>query len=301
MRGTRPTLVVAGHEKAPPASLPVRIYTTPNLHRALPYGVELLLLRLLVAAWWRKSRRYREAHLAAMRDLLDRSPRRDEVAALARRYAYVSLIRDVRMWRPWRVGKVPVEGAEVLSQMARERQGAILSFMHHGPFGELPGALDRHGIRLHVPVASQMVRDLRPGYPGRRDRRHVLNVRHRRAIVFDAAGSFDYMTRLIQEGATIMLANDLPGRLPMNFLGRRVGAASGLARLAHATAAPIFPVSSVPYRTFGRFVVQPPIDPTEFATLEALQAEIARRHEPAILAWPEALEWPWLRWTVLDD
>jgi len=46
--------------------------------------------------------------------------------------------------------------------------------------------------------------------------------------------------------------------------------------------------------------VQEPIDPGDFADIETLQEHIFRRHEPAVLTWPEALEWPLRRWTPVD-
>jgi hypothetical protein len=46
--------------------------------------------------------------------------------------------------------------------------------------------------------------------------------------------------------------------------------------------------------------MEPPIEPGEFADFDALQSEIARRHEPAVLAWPEGLQEPLFRWRPAD-
>jgi lauroyl/myristoyl acyltransferase len=108
------------------------------------------------------------------------------------------------------------------------------------------------------------------------------------------------MREFLSAGETLILSFDMPGSLPMTFLGRRVGVASGTARLALESGAPIVPITT--RRAGGRQVLQvrESIDPNMFGDAEALQAEIARRHEPAVLAWPEAVENPLRRWNPLD-
>src|SRR3954468_17611224 len=90
---------------------------------------------------------------------------------------------------------------------------------------------------------------------------------------FRAAGSYPRMCELLSAGETLILSFDMPGNLPMTFLGRRVGVASGTARLALESGAPIVPVTT--RRAGDRQVLQvhEPLDPSEFGDAEALQAE----------------------------
>jgi lauroyl/myristoyl acyltransferase len=197
-------------------------------------------------------------------------------------------------------GKVKVDNAQVALDVIAEGRGAILNFMHHGPFVALTEAMQNVGIHPYAAIAPFYFEEPVAGYNGHRDRRHMLTLRAG-AKVFSAAGSFPLVLAIIQDGRVMGLSTDVPGSAEMTFLGRRVRAASGCTKASLRTGAPIIPISMHRHtREIARARIEDPIDPKDFPTVEALQQRIADVHEPAVLDWPEALEWPLQRWTPAD-
>jgi hypothetical protein len=86
----------------------------------------------------------------------------------------------------------------------------------------------------------------------------------------------------------------------MEFLGRPVLAGSGAARLATELRVPIFPIYARQTDAFQHLEVGEPIEPAGISDFTQIQAEIGRRHEAAVLAWPEAVESPLNRWRPGD-
>jgi lauroyl/myristoyl acyltransferase len=274
-----------------------RVWATPGFHRAVPMPVAGRLARLRARAAWRVSVGVRADAEAQMHFLLGRSSRAGEVTELAAEHVYENVMRNELHWRDWITTRMPVAGVEVL----RRPGGALLNFFHHGPYGGIFGSLARHGVRVHVATHPIYLEAQPTDFAGLRHRQHLTTVSTGGTPTFNSVGSYGYMRDLLRRGEIVALATDLPGSTPMTFLGRRVRAASGAARLALETGAPIVPISGHPHGWGMRLSVQEPIDPRAFADVEALQGEIARRHEPAVLAWPQAVEWPMGRFRPAEE
>lgn len=262
----------------------------PWIHQALPTPVTRALISTRARRAWQNPRTRQQA-LLQMRFLLGESSRAGEIESLAAAYVFESYKRAEYRWQPRRTNRHPVENIELIDEAGRAGIGVLLSFMHHGQFGIAP-SLSRAGIAVHLPVWNRLVEAPTPA------QRQLHRTISRGPVTFPAKGSFPHMLDLLRRGETIMLSNDLPGSLPGTFLGRTVGAASGLVRLAQATGAPILPVTVRPSSGGWRqvVVIEEAIDPRAFPEPEALQTEVLRRHEPAVLAWPEAVENPLRRW-----
>lgn len=226
--------------------------------------------------------------------LLGRTVRSFEVSELLPRYIHYTALRRELLWRPHLVRAQRVDGVEIFHRLRHEGRGIIFNFAHHGHFVGVTPSFAAHGVHAHVAAAPHYF-DIGPGFGGAIDRAHIRAVRENGVQTFNSVKSYEYMRDLLRGGATVGLAHDLPGRTRGTWLGREVSVASGITRLALETGAPIVPVSAAPDGLLTRFYAQEPIDPREFSDREALQAEIFRRHEPAVLAWPEAVDWPLTR------
>jgi lauroyl/myristoyl acyltransferase len=101
----------------------------------------------------------------------------------------------------------------------------------------------------------------------------------------------------LRPGSTLAIASDVPGRTPVEFLGRPVLGSFGAARIAMLADAPVVLVTAHRDGDGGSYLrVHPPLEPRDFTDPAVLLAEILRRHGEAVLAWPEALDAPLARW-----
>lgn len=282
----------------PPASPAIRALTSPGLRRFVPLPLALGTLRAVNAWRWRSSG-YREWCERSMHFLLDRSPRAAEADGLAKEYGYWSLKRSELLWHPHRLASLPLSGVDTLRAAQAEGRGVILSFNHHGWFVASFSALRRQGIETHLAAANHYFLDTpKPGYHGRHDRQHLIDCALG-ANTFNAVGSFPHIRDLLERGQIVALAFDVPGPARTEVLGRTVYTAPGIARTAKTTGALIVPLTM--WNTRGPIgsarIESPPLDPNAYESVEDLHAAVVARHEPALLAWPDAVEWPLLRWT----
>ncbi len=292
---------VPGGPDLPPLPLErltIRLAGSQSLRRMFPRQAAYALLWLLNERLWRRSPQYRDECGRSMSYLLAKSPRAKDADGLAKRYGYEALRRSELLWRPWVAGTLPIDGAETLRAAQLQGRGVLLNFSHHGLFHGIFASLRREGFDLYVAAAPGYFEPPGPGYQGRRDRQHILNVM-RGSHVFDAARSSPYIRELLAAGEIVALAFDMPGTAETVFLGRRVYAAPGLARTAKRSGALIVPVTMHRHRDLARLRVEQPLDPDDYETVEELHAAVVTRHEPGILAWPEAFEFPLRRWTEM--
>jgi len=277
-----------------------RAYATPAFHRLLPWPVALATVRVRAARLWNVPA-LREHAYESMAFVLGALADDREIEAAARRWVFETVKRDELTWRPWQTTRFPVEGAETLRHLALAKRGAIVSFIHHGQYGGTFGSLARQGVHCNVAVLPLFFEAWKPGYDGLRDRRHIKTVTMGGTTIFSAKSCFDHMCDLLAGGGHVGIASDLPGSAPMTVLGRRVSAASGAARLALETGAPIVPVTAHRHgEALQALVVGAPIEPAG-KDLPALQQAIADAHEPALRAWPEGLMEPLERWHLVVD
>lgn len=262
-------------------------------HRSLPLPLVRPLIEVQARRAW-SSPATREKAALQLRFLLGKSSRASEVEDLIPAYLLQSLLRAELRWRPWVITRQHIVGVDRLLAAQRHGRGAILNSMHHGFHDGFAASFSNIGVRAHVAVAPVLLDNPSSS------QRQLVAIGARHSYLFRAQGSYPQMADLLRHGQVVSLTNDLPGTCPMTILGRRVRAASGAARLALEVGAPIVPVTAHRRGWLQTLHVQEPIDPREFSAVGELQQEIARRHEPAMLAWPEAVEQPLRRWLPAD-
>lgn len=281
--------------KVPFRSSLMRVYAASQAHRAVPVPAAMRLTTLRSERWARTHPDVLVDAHAQMRYLVGRHPGLD-ADALAKPYLFELKRREEMKWRPWIVTRMQLHASERIRRMRTQGTGVILHFLHHGQYDGLPASISRYGFQLTAPVASFFLSERRNDYDGRVIRRHLASFTANGVRYFDAKGAYPRMRRLLTEGELLVLASDLPGSLPMTFLNRPVLVSSGAARLSLETGAPIIPITVSQRGWRQHLTAEDPILPADFPDEGTLQEEIARRHEPAVLAWPEGMKTPLARW-----
>lgn len=255
--------------------------------RALPG-----LGRRRVDALW-QDQEFRSAQEAEMRYLLEHTERAAEVPALAREYTEFALLRGYRRWHPGRLSRQPVTGVEWLTTKRDPERGVVLSFVHHGQYDGLFPSLARAGVTLHTVVAPEA---FDPASPIQlRQHFKVVSLMPSTTLVPATVGTAG-MVELLEQRAILAIASDVAGRTPVRFVGRELRGSFGAARLATQTNSPVVLVTSHQNADGSPSLqVHEPLEPSDFADPADLLAEIMRRHEPAVLAWPAAFDSPYAR------
>ena len=268
--------------------------------RALP-GVA----RRRVDKLW-KNDAYRTAQEKNMQFLLEFTDRVDEVPQIAREYAEFDVLRKYRMWHPRQLSHQQVKGMEWLTTKRDHSRGVMLSFVHHGwynaavsstgracdDFAGVPKS-ERPGSLFHGVVAPEA---FDPNAP-------VLLRQHFKVCdygpnmtLMSATDGVPKMVEMLEQGEILCVAFDVAGRTPIKFLGRDMLGSFGSARMAVQTNSPVVLLTSHKGENGEPWVqVHEPIEPKDFPDPADLLAEIIRRHEPAILAWPAAYDSPYSR------
>jgi lauroyl/myristoyl acyltransferase len=269
------------------------LYHRQEAHRLLPMALTRPIVRAQADRAWAQPQMRRRAELN-MHFLLGRSERAAEAAALAPAYLFWSLLRAEYRWRPWLITRLPIQGLAYLTAARRHGRGVVLSTMHHGMRGGTTASFAHAGFRTHVVLAPELLHHPTPA------QRQLVRIVERDSATFAAPGSYAHMTDLMRRGEVLSISSDLPGSCSTRILGRPVRTASGAARLALEMGSPIVPVTAHRAGWVQTLRVQEPIDPRDFTSITDVQQEIVRRHEPALLAWPEAVEQPLRRWTAAE-
>jgi lauroyl/myristoyl acyltransferase len=169
----------------------------------------------------------------------------------------------------------------------------VLSFLHQGQFNGLFASIARHGIPMVVVSNPLFFEPDTSTWQGRLFvQQFQVATGHPRLTPITATKSFDAVVSWKREGALVVLAADIPGSGAVRFLGRTFGVASGAAQASLRSGAPIIPLSAVRTGLLSRYEVQTPLRPADYKDAAALQQALFDRHEPAVLAWPEAVEGP---------
>lgn len=269
-------------------------YTTPQAHRVLPMVVADRLIR---------TRAQRQVAASAgdrarlhMEYLLGRSSRAVESGALAEEHLFQTHRRAELRWRPWLTDRFAVEGLDRPDIHRWEGHGVLTSFMHHAQAEGVLRSFSRLGYHMHVPVLASLLEPT----AARPFQQQIKLVRKSGNVPFAAGGSYEHMLQLLKDGQILSIAADLPGTTPVTFLGRQILVASGTARLALETGAPILPITSLKHGRFQRVRMETPLLPTDFTSVAELTQALFDAHAPAILAWPEAVELPLARSYAAD-
>jgi lauroyl/myristoyl acyltransferase len=233
---------------------------------------------------------YRELQESHMRHLLELTERAPEIPELAHAYALHTAMRAHDRWHPYRMRRQEVRGVEWLTTKMDPERGVLLSFMHHNKYAGLFASLARVGAPILIVALPAMLEpDVDPAM--RQHMRIVMSGKGTRTI--PASGGTDFIAEQLVPGVRMAVASDIPGRTEVTFLGRKVWASFGAARIAFMRDAPVVVVTAQREPDGREYLqVHPPIDPRDFDDPRPLLDAMLAVHEKAILAWPEALESP---------
>ena len=267
-----------------------------TLRRLVPVSrIPALVDRKVTRLWTDDD--YRLAQERQMRFLLEFTERADEVPALAREFASFSLSRTYLRWHPEVLSNQEIRGIEWLTTRRDPERSVVLSFMHHNFYEGLFVSLKRAGAPIAVLVSPKV---LGPDTPSGL-RQHVRVMRAENLLV-PAVGGLDAIQARLRPGMTMSIASDLPGHTEVSFLGRRVLSSFGAPVIATRTNSQV--VVATPCRSddgSNYIQVHEPLEPRDFTDPKELLVEILRRHEDAVLAWPEVVEMPRARWGIVDE
>lgn len=272
--------------------LPVRLYTSQLAHRLVPARVALALAAAVGTPGKRhdKATERRQAeHL--MKDLLLHTPRAGEARKLARRNVKeVARLREL-FWRPWLVERSRVIGQQHWHAAHAGGRGCLVVVGHLGGLFVLPPVLWRHGFGVYSLSTQEYWEPMPPGFAGiwtLRRRDYAEGLGRGRAIPSNLPP--EVLVELLEGGASVLIAFDVPGSAATPFLGRSVALAGGPATLAFRTGASVLPM--LPERHGTRIDVRlfEPLDPADHRDAASLRAAIAAVFERLVLANPEIVD-----------
>ncbi|RNL61230.1 hypothetical protein EFK50_17845 [Nocardioides marmoriginsengisoli] len=239
---------------------------------------------------------YRELQEAQMRHVVEFTDRAEEIPELARGHAEQMMLRGYLRWHPRRITRQPVRDVEWLTTRRDRSRPVVMSFMHHHRYDGMFGSLARAGAPSNILTLPDA---LEPDAPVQ-IKQHIRVVRRGGTLVPTTGGTGVIVDAMLP-GSIWSIASDVPGRTPVDFLGRRVLGSFGAARIATITDSPVVLVTSHRDGAGGSYLqVHAPLEPKDFADPADLLSEMLRRHGQAILEWPEALDAPLSRWGRAD-
>lgn len=244
-----------------------------------------------------------------MQFLLEYTDRVSEVPELAREYAEFDVLRNYRRWHPNQLSHQQVKGMEWLTTKRDHSRGLVLSFVHHGWYNAMVSSTgracddfagvpksERPGIVLNGVVAPEA---FDPKAPLALRQHFKVCAYGPNMTLMSATEGTPKMVSMLEQGDILCIAFDVAGRTPITFLGRKMLGSFGSARMAVQTNSPVVLVTSHKGENGEPWVqVHEPLEPKDFPDPADLLAEIIRRHEPAILAWPAAYDSPYSRLAV---
>ncbi|MCW2755047.1 MAG: hypothetical protein JWQ32_2458 [Marmoricola sp.] len=239
---------------------------------------------------------FRVSNEAAMTFLLEHTERADEAASLARGHAEHSLLRNWLRYHPRLMMRQQVRDVEWLTTRRDRSRPTVLSFMHHHQYYGMFGSLRRHGLEMTVLSMPWAFTAEAPPYI-----RQQMQVIARGGAILPAGDGTDSVVAKMKPGVTMAIASDVAGHTPVTFLGRQVLGSFGAARIAMLTNSPVTAVTSHRDGAGSYLQVHEPLEPADYADPAELLAAILAVHEPAVLAWPEAVDQPLTRWGHLDQ
>ena len=278
----------------------------PTLHSVATVarrGVPTAAVPTLVRARTRRALRDHEtmAYARAQMGFLLGAARPDaDLDAAARRYVAwtrwrgEARLHDDLVFRPQRL--------EQVDNLRRCRDGAVLSFIHHGAYDGSFAACHRAGLPIDVMMRQSSLEPDAPEFI----RQHTAVI-SRHAHVFSTVEGLAGIVERARNGRIVAVGSDIAGSTPVRFVGRDLTVASGVARAALAADRPVVVVTAHrdpagdEFQPFLRY--HEPKHPGDFADHRALLQELLRIHETAVLDWPEAYESPATYWghTPSDD
>lgn len=274
-----------------------RLYATPTTHRLLPARLAVPLVAALEPAYRLRRNPVEDVDVKhLMGDLLQYTPRAGDAREAARRHhREQSRLREL-FWRPWLLERSRVLGREHWDAAHADDRGCVLVLGHLGGSWAISGILGRHRFDVHMVASAHFWEQPLPGLTGRAHR-HLREEYGERALGADRLIPNDAppeaLIELLEQGATVGIAFDVPGSAATPFLGRSVSLTSGPASLAFRTKAKVLPVICERHGVRIDLRMLEPLDPADHRDAGSLRALIARTYEPFIVARPEMVEVAW--------
>jgi lauroyl/myristoyl acyltransferase len=267
-----------------------------RLVEALRRGTPTSLVPLVVwlrfrIAWLLPS--VRDDARTQMRFLLEPARPGTDIDAAARAYVRRMIWRAEARWHPELLTQQRIVGFEHLLAARELGRGVILNYMHHAGYEGLSPSLSRLGVRSHMMGFDHIFGDDAPGWLKQNLRVSTSGGNTTVSVAVGSQGIADLLT----QGHVVTLASDVPGRTPVRFAGRERLGSFGAARIAHSTGSPVVVATSEVDEHGQPFVrIHEALHPADFESPKELLEEMLARHEPVILAWPEGVDIPLLRW-----
>jgi lauroyl/myristoyl acyltransferase len=231
-----------------------------------------------------------------MRFLLERTRPDADIEAHAREYVELWMRRAELRWRHKMVCSQPVDGLEHLLVARDLGRGVLVNFMHHAQYEGAFSSIAGLGVPSEVILHPNMLKPDAPEHMKQRVRVGTyLCQPHSTEIGMQG------ISDLVAAGKVVTIASDAPGSAEVTFAGRRLKGSSGAARIAVALGAPVVVLTTRRVDGEPRLQLSEPLLPADFDDAESLLAEMVRRHEEAILAWPAAADNPISRWAPVES
>ncbi|HEV3001381.1 MAG TPA: lysophospholipid acyltransferase family protein [Solirubrobacteraceae bacterium] len=270
-----------------------RLRTDQRVHALVPARLDLALHR-------RRARRRADlaAAEAAMEDVVGATPRAGEIPELARRYVDARAEREALLWRP-SIFRPPHLAGEEHARAAESAPGGVVIVFGH--------------LSSYVSVFAAVRAVLGPAYAVGSARHFLaadrgadaLVIQRTRAVIvglghpfIPAPGSMEVLETALRAGRAVAIAFDVPGRTPVDLLGRRRFVAAGPSRLAARTDSTILPVIT---RNDGPRVeaeFRPPLRAQPGEEPAALEQRVADAFAPFVLDRPWSIQDPHDRWAL---
>jgi lauroyl/myristoyl acyltransferase len=275
--------------RMPPASLKIRLKTSPWLRRLLPTRAVVARAERRGQALWAESPRAREVALAAMEAVLAGTARAHEITEHAREHVIECEVERALFWQPWPTSPMDAQSASRLREALSGSRGVLFTSCHVGAFYRSMSAVRALGCIPYAVAGPWYFKQPTPNYWGRRLARWWKGSNSRTIL---SSGSFAVLRALLERGERVYTFFDMPGRRETPFLGKTATLADGTARLAVDADVLVLPLRA---RRVGHRVwldVAAPIDPRDFANVGDLHNALAALHESWILEFPAAMADP---------
>jgi len=278
----------------PPASLPIRLRTSPALRRLIPTRLAVNRAEARAQRNWNSKPGTREAMTQMMQAIVGGTARADEAHELARRHVIEEEVHRALFWQPWAPAEIDATSSAHLEAARADGRPLLFSNCHMGPFHLHMSAIATAEHPTFVVSAPWFLEPPTHDYWGRRIAhwwRRLALQRPYEHVVY-GPGSMPVLRALLEAGDYLLIYFDMPGGRRTQFLGKPVMLATGTARLAAETGALIVPLRCRREGHRAWAEVGEPIDPGEHGDPEQLQDLLAAVHERWILELPETLEDP---------
>ncbi|MFL5825711.1 MAG: lysophospholipid acyltransferase family protein [Thermoleophilaceae bacterium] len=260
-----------------------RLLVSPRMHRLLPDRAAMWLAAGRARVLWRLSEKRRQRARAQAALMFEGTPLEPNLDSIAPRLAAEEAMRSAQKPRMWMTEHYPVEGLGHLESALAEGRGAIVFSVHMGAYCSVAWPLAHAGHPSYMTGADWLYADVYEG----REALTTLIMRSDWEKVggrwVPRGGSYDVLKALLERGELCLVMLDVPGSTNARFLGKPAHLASGLARLARDTGAPLVPAFCHGGSARPRLVVEPPIDPAAFDSEDRLVKHLADVGSRAIL------------------